>query len=45
MSKGAAKDQARTFIRNVAKAAGNAGKAALDAGKEQAKHSQSGAPV
>lgn len=40
LSKGAAKDQAKTLLSNVAKAAGTAGKAALDAGKEQAKHSQ-----
>lgn len=40
LSKGAAKDQARGLLSNVAKAAGNAGKAALDAGKQQAKQSQ-----
>ena len=40
LSKGAAKDQAKTLLSNVAKAAGTAGKAALDAGKEQAKHAQ-----
>lgn len=40
LSKGAAKDQARTLLSNVAKAAGTAGKAALDAGKEQAKQAQ-----
>ena len=43
LSKGAAKDQARTLFQNVAKAAGTAGKAALDAGKEQAKHSSQSA--
>ncbi|NJR77079.1 hypothetical protein [Sphingomonas corticis] len=37
LSKGAAKDQARSLLSNVAKAAGNAGKAAVNAGREQAK--------
>ena len=37
LTPGAAKDQARTLLQEFAKAAGNAGKAAAQAGREQAK--------